>query len=194
MKDKPIIFSAPMVLAILREIETLGAGKTMTRRYAWSARKDTPDIVFPSPWQNVSIGDRLWIRETWKPHSLYAHMKPRDVPHSTVFYAADKNRYAPSNTPLVTCIHMPRWVSRITLHVAAVKIERLQDISGADCRSEGIVGKKSEHPFDGALQREFSDLWKSLHGEQSWADNPEVVAISFTPELANIDRAGKLAA
>lgn len=40
-------------------------------------------------------GDRLWVRETWKPHSSFAGMKPRDMPESEVFYRAD-DAYAPS--------------------------------------------------------------------------------------------------
>lgn len=81
MRDIPVIFSAPMVLALLREIEKPGTGKTMTRRLAWRPAKKgekvgegsriqaegaTPFVqtvtahLRPSSWQKVEPGDRLW--------------------------------------------------------------------------------------------------------------------------------------
>jgi hypothetical protein len=214
MADIPIIMSGPMVRATLREIEKPGTGKTETRRLAWGYPdpKKNPQgarllaelraqglhdaerrrSLRPSPWQRVKPGDRLWVRETWKPHSLYAGMKPRDVPRSKVFYAADIS-YAPSNTPWVPSIYLPRWASRLTLIVGATKIERLHDISEADCFAEGVEGwieieaTGERKPFGPAALMNFGALWSRLHGPESWHANPEVVALTFRPVLANID-------
>ncbi len=73
------------------------------------------------PWKSKHCprfrpGDRLWVRETWKPFSIYAERAPRDIPPSKVFYRADDS-YAQSNTRWFPSIHMPRWASRLTLIV-----------------------------------------------------------------------------
>lgn len=200
MTPRPIIFSAPMVRALI------DGRKTMTRRLAWKVADRQPDIIAggsharmsaivrrSSPWQRVRPGDRLWTRETWKPHALYAHTKPRDIPPSTVFYRAD-DQYAPSNTKWVSPIHMPRWASRLTLVVTATKIERLQAISEADAKAEGVERPVLLHWPTSPFRSAFRGLWDELHGEDAWANNPEVVAISFRVIRANIDSAEARAA
>jgi hypothetical protein len=217
MADIPIIFSAGMVRALLREVEAPGTGKRMTRRLAWRTTINPgghiPDggggqMDFvepyeertPSPWQKVKPGDRLYVREAWKPHSVFAGVKPREVPQSKVFYAAD-NAYAPSNTPWIPSIFMPRWASRLTLTVIAVRIERLQAISEEDAIAEGIrkhtswggaesfradgIDLKGHQTF--SARDAFRGLWEHLHGADAWANNPEVIALTFTVARRNID-------
>jgi len=107
-------------------------------------------------------------------------------------------------------IHMPRWASRLTLIVEAVKVERLQDISEADAQAEGIVGPASfagpdyaygvETPcgsnvqyFAATARDAFAGLWSTLHtapGER-WEDNPFVVALTFSVVRGNIDQIGR---
>jgi hypothetical protein len=96
-------------------------------------------------------------------------------------------------------MHLPRWGSRITLLVKETKIERLQSISDDDCFYEGLIpygerdpdGRIFCHPFrenEGWIGKEaFGELWKHLHGEESWDANPEVVALGFRVVNANID-------
>jgi hypothetical protein len=102
MTDIPIIYSAPMVLALLREVAAPGTGKTMTRRNAWSqgyVRTGLPEDgprngklircaesypyaqarLLPTPWQRVKPGDRLWVRETWRVSRSHDATKPRDL-------------------------------------------------------------------------------------------------------------------
>ena len=135
------------------------------------------------------------MREAWKPHSIYAGKPPREIPKSTVFYKAD-DRYAPSNTPWVPSIHMPRWASRITLAVTEVRVERLQDITAEGEIAEGI----EPQPFhdgrfiiagDGwsypSAVKAYAALWNSLHGDGAWDANPWVAVIRFVPTLRNID-------
>ncbi len=73
-------------------------------------------------------------------------------------------------------IHMPRWASRITLEVTGVRVERLNDISGADAVAEGV---KSRLPDNGIAQSEFAGLWESINGKGSWYANPWVWVIEF---------------
>jgi hypothetical protein len=178
MKERPIIFSAPMVRAIL------GGAKTQTRRVVKPAGWDPASAeygkariaVHPNApkmglqayfhhlesdtWHGVGCpygkpGERLWVREEWAPRTLGAwptlekHMKP--------IYRADEDRpewrhiWKPS-------IHMPRWASRITLEVTGVRVERLQEISEADVIAEG-------NPWGVYLN--------------SWAANPWVWVVEF---------------
>lgn len=82
-------------------------------------------------------GDRLWVRETWGRRELGSFGREKWDP---VYRATDeeainrryrKFRWIPS-------IRMPREVSRLTLDVLAVRVERLQDISEEDARAEGF--------------------------------------------------------
>lgn len=175
MADSPIIFSGPMVRALL------DGRKTMTRRLAWSSKwicacgwkgkpeqlKPTPagglacpicggtgglaHRFVPTPWQDRRPGDRLWVREGYCPRSnskllIEQVQKP--------FYMAtdgegDMNK--PAAWRWRPSIHMPRWPSRLTLVVTATKIERLQGISEADAIAEGIERDCS----DGCCWKEY---------------------------------------
>src|SRR5690606_14173331 len=127
MTVRPIIFSAPMVRAILE------GRKTQTRRPAWQAPRvfiqtdgEPPEpILVPTVWQKTEPGDLLWVRETWA-ESAHGPVYKADV------LGADTDGWGwrPS-------IHMPRWASRITLEVTDVRLQRLQEISEEDARAEG---------------------------------------------------------
>ena len=166
-------------------------------------------------------GDRLWVRENFWQACSYPCALPSGEPEPhewtrsrLVHYAADgkprntPNRHYPEGLrggyisapdPYATwesrpSIHMPRWASRITLLVDAVRVERLQDISEADAVAEGA--RKSPfgewtHDADklwfGSARDSFSQLWTHLHGPDAWDANPWVCAITFRPVLANID-------
>lgn len=188
MREHPIIFSGPMVRALL------DGRKTQTRRLAWrvapaAVRFDDPSAGMtpgqPSPWQRVQPGDRLWVREAWKlvPASAYRcsegvqqTLNPND-PDWAAVYRAGWDR-STGGTPWRPSIHMPRWASRITLHVEAVRVERLQDITDADAAAEGVAARAAEEPVGMAAYR-FRDLWDSLHGPEAWDANPEVVVLQF---------------
>lgn len=86
-------------------------------------------------------------------------------------------------------IHMPRWASRLTLEITDVRAERVQAISEADARAEGV----ERHDDDGATYYgpfgkghasavvEFRRLWDSLNAARGhgWDANPWVWAITF---------------
>lgn len=201
MTDTPIIFSAPMVLALL------AGRKTMTRRLAWQKPQvaiqvgDGPiePILVASTWQKVKVGDRLWVREAFgKCDQCDAINMLADInlPRNCRRCDSDVGKGKPS-------IHMPRHASRLTLTVVAVKIEKLQEISEEDAIAEGIEREGDAwlnyDPNDPNEDREdgnwlnpidsFGSLWRSLHGADGWHDDPTVVPLSFRVEKVNIDKA-----
>lgn len=203
MTDIPIIFSAPMIRALIE------GRKTQTRRLAWTWRK--PSISFPegrkaaTSWQNVKPGDRLWARETFSGERCWQDIPPSGWGWDTMqrptefWYWADGNPSDGEWTRPVPSIHMPRWASRLTLIVAATKIEPLQAISEADAKAEGCGLYVPGHGFiephelaEGysnylAPRMGFEEIWNILHGADSWQSNPEVVALTFRVIKANID-------
>lgn len=182
MTDRPIIFSAPMIQALLAN------RKTMTRRYAWRTSGQDDAENFPTVWQSARPGDRLWVRESLQryerapPTAQYVaditgvpaplgHMRH---PNGAALWQWYKNR--------IPSIHMPRWASRLTLVVTATRIEPLREISDEDAVAEGVLARDAAHPAEGQHRRRFEELWKTLHGEESWDANPEVVVVSFRTE------------
>jgi hypothetical protein len=180
MPDHPIIFSGQMVRALL------DGRKTQTRRLAWRKPQWCAGVVSgcyitdPSPWQRVQPGDRLWVRESgaWS-DGVAAYAATDTKPPSA--------RWRPST-------HMPRWASRITLHVEEVRVERLQAISEEDAGAEGVTDfakLRAIAPHEDLAecqtrlrwrQREFALLWNTLHGPGAWEANPEVVVLQFRVE------------
>ena len=159
MKEKPILFSTPMVRAI-RE-----SRKTQTRRIAKNPLK--------CPYE---VGMRLWVRETFTEC-------PTDFKDTNgIIYKADekyndyvlKGEWRPS-------IHMPRWASRIILEVTGVRVERLQDISEEDAQAEGAERMHVDDLGQSwkTYRRGFQTLWESIYGSESWDANPLVNAIEF---------------
>ncbi len=195
MREHPILFSAPMIRAIL------DGRKTMTRRVI----KNVPEILMigqPLPelveaYKNAWIktcpyqpGDHLWVREAWGVAPCYNIYAPRNIPLSSrrhVDYKADGPEYwgvhADKWRP---SIFMPRWASRITLEVEAVRVERLQDITEEDAVAEGFVSQWDEDADSsyehGPSARElFAALWDSLNAKRNygWVTNPFVWVITF---------------
>jgi hypothetical protein len=214
MKDIPIIYSGPMVQALLREARAPGTGKTQTRRLAtkeytprrfWGSRLHS--VTIRSSWAKVKVGDRLWVRENWS-HTgvgVWTINEARMALNGKPVYAADGQ-----DGPWWPSIHMPREFSRLTLVVTATKVERLQSISDTDAKAEGVVECDGATPdiwyIPGAAKSGwkiqmasrpapvFKSLWIALHGAEAWDANPEVVALTFTVHLHNIDRMPKAVA
>lgn len=159
-KERPILFSGPMVRAIL------SGQKTQTRRvispqphagvrrspFVGSGWEDGHGYELRCPW----LVDRLWAREKWGSADRYYQCHENDTA-SVVAYAADRQAIRwqaspPSAIPdydiaqwnwdvmkWKPSIHMPRWASRISLEVVGVRVQRLQDISEEDAKAEGIA-------------------------------------------------------
>lgn len=191
MKERPILFKAPMVRAIL------DGSKTQTRRVVKQDREGLLDCK-PTPawdafWQCVACpygkpGDRLWVRETWSADAWFDGNAPNDIPDSAyIAYVSGRHAVAwPAAMGKVRAsIHMPRWASRILLEVTDVRVERLQDISEADARAEGVKVDGNGHAVRdevvnvGGARTAFAELWESINGPDSWAANPWVWVIEF---------------
>lgn len=205
MKERPILFSGEMVRAIL------DGRKTQTRRQLNPQPEGgiqfgaiaTPHGVVNGKGdvlicKNGKPGDRLWVRETWAASRLYDFCPPRDIPtNADLYYAADGGEDWNKHARIHPSIHMPRWVSRITLEITGVRAERLQDISEEDAKAEGLKfhrlynewGGVEQHPdsrpsmpqwrwYESPIDA-FKYLWGSINGADSWDDNPWVWAIEF---------------
>ncbi|WP_392739075.1 hypothetical protein AB3M75_16790 [Serratia ureilytica] len=203
MKERPVIFNGEMVRAILdgrktqtrRVIANVGSDNCIPLQKPTKTKDGIFTHVMDAPGHGLcpfgQVGDRLWVREAYQgPLFNFDQMETyledtskferpefceyrADGGKTPEYYDADDNlRYGwkPS-------IHMPRWASRITLEITAVRVERLNDISEEDARAEGaptelcIIGEKH---YMG-----FRTLWKSIYGEESWSANPWVWVIEF---------------
>lgn len=159
MVDRPILFSGPMIQALV------SGRKTQTRRALppdLQARFDkVAGIVKRFPHQTgprFTPGDRLWVRETCRASELQSGA-------DGVRYIADDSwigiaptaeaverwgalhAYGKGRGKNVPGIHMPRWASRLTLYVSEVRVERLQDLSEADAEAEGVEYETADPPF-----------------------------------------------
>lgn len=202
MKEHPILFSTPMVQAILE------GRKTQTRRIINCKKKiENPKFGFTAftPKGSVSVrgkhesgeygesfikcpfgqvGDVLWVRET----SIVNKNACRR------FFVADgyhrskseeTGKYFP-HEKMVPSIFMPRMAARIFLKITKIRVERLQDISEADAKAEGapcLVTDDNCESFweslDGSFIGGFYKVWEKINGAASWDTNPFVWVIEF---------------
>ncbi len=209
MTDRPIIFSAPMVRALI------GGRKTQTRRLLKEQRHVAAPALVGGRWQWLGTsgavlgdvrlpyasGDRLWVRETWRPHYLGDGVWDVDVSYPAdgsrrrifdgEFGEKDWNWPKAADRGNVTPLHMPRWASRLTLTVTDVRVQLVQDISEADAVAEGALQPWIAEPESDTrtARSEFEAVWNSIHGPGAWDANPWVVALTFTVKQGNIDAA-----
>lgn len=204
--EKPILFSTPMVNAIL------SGKKTQTRRImpfcnqidvedlneisfremmnypdnSFRAIFDTDDAPFSEKCKYGKVGDLLWVRESYCPkyYDNYSNA-----------YKAQWNDIAAELIPepkWKPSIYMPKSACRIWLQVTNIKVERLQQISEDDSIKEGIDSKFNKM-FEKTMYLDYltntfnrvnpinsyKTLWESINGENSWLANPWVWVIEF---------------
>lgn len=189
MKERPILFTAPMVRAIL------DGSKTQTRRIDKYMSKYPPamqpdlgllakskhgESLLTATWEATNgkftasfcpygkVGDRLWAREA------FCFPNGQD---KIAWYRADSEWANDALVKWKPSIHMPRRTSRILLEITGVRVERLQDISRGDAMDEGC-------PFPNMAQGDdprkwYADLWNSINGPSSWDANHWVWVIEF---------------
>ena len=211
-KERPIIFTGENVLKILR------GEKTQTRRiikpqpiqderygkkWMWPSVEKPRSVWSDGQWNCMSvccpygkIGDTLWIKEKWRATGngqLLRKGKLIDSPRNRdqVVFAADEPTEGPWKSPLF----MPRRISRVTLDIMNVRVQRLQDISEEDAQAEGAERECSDSeqeaissftetgysPPDWAYTHKqgFERSWSKINGTASWESNPWVWCLSF---------------
>ncbi len=208
MKERPILFSAPMVRALL------AGTKSQTRRVvkpqpeaehggepywfvggyrAWPYRR-TDDVlrqggnVLPCPYGQP--GTRLWVREAFihepADYCWEASVSIPCRPATTIYRAAVDDPRGGRWTP---SIHMPRNLSRITLEVTGVRVERVAAISESDAIAEGIepvaagywrlYGRDANGDMDRSPRVAYRSLWEQINRPGSWDANPWVWVLEF---------------
>ena len=205
MTERPILFSPPMIRALL-----LGR-KTVTRRLS-------------KQWSKVKAGDALWVKEGWKPDIAHGcAMNTCDCGDVSVTYLADKSIKFFEDAPIpdnwtmpkaaargrvVTSLFMPRWASRITLDVLEdAREERLQDMTEEEAKREGVnlyvPGHGPVTSFEiscdpgylmyGNYRLGFEHVWRSLHTKpgERWEDNPTVRRVGAFTVRPAADEGGK---
>lgn len=213
--ERPIIFSGPMVRAILN------GTKTQTRwvikdaidsgEVAWGvfpARKSGYIAWFGVPMADgaqftrlnymdgfmppCSPGDTLWVRETWKtwtsfnggPGFLYAAddtFEPIPFMDAMDDWEAVQHK-GKCGEAWKSPMFMPRWVSRITLAVKSVRVERVHDITEADAKAEGVMLTEFWTPdMVSPARQAYRKLWDYLNLKRGygWDVNPWVWVIEF---------------
>jgi len=203
-KEHPILFSNETVRAILdgRKTQTRRPLKPQPETYmgetglqfempGWHGSLGVEKFAAHSSPFGVP-GDTLWVRECWA-----VYVDEVDPTGKTLLYRADMSAfwdmrpyshrkleaefnpltdaippYRPKWTP---SIHMPRWASRIDLEVTAVRAERIQDISEADARAEGVDAIPSA-PAALTHRTSFARLWDAIYAKRGfdWDSNPWV--------------------
>lgn len=219
-KFRPILYSTPMVQSILNNLKNqtrrtkgLEFFNEAPQKYRYDGNNQ-PDLLEPldknyhwfefvgsdgkpmEAYKSVKcpygqIGDILWVRESFaKDGNSYLHRASHALVDKFI-------KWKPS-------IHMPKEAARIFLEIINIRIERLQDISEADAKNEGVETKPyGSFPFfctidylakqnpktgfrpgycaDTGKQyiSSFTSLWRKINGYQSWSDNPWVWVIEF---------------
>lgn len=209
MRERPIIFAAPMVLALLddrkgvtRRIIKPGPRQSwLTAELLNQSPKSFPTSIGGDQWAQFehpmggpltcikspfAPGDCLWVKETWRPSHVYADGS------INIHYAADgidrQVQRVPDGwtmpkaaaTGNVSPLFMPRWASRVTRKVVSVRPERLHDITEEDAVREGIWPPQFDGDADS--RHHFLSLWDTINGPGSATKNPWVWRVEFEVE------------
>lgn len=215
MKFRPILFSAPMVRALLNGTKTQTRQVVKPRPDRYMGKRcmlqphELAGEVNQGEYSNCphgQPGDRLWVREPWcgeidghtsqliynEDGNTYKCLYRADGQH-VVLDDGDgftkTNKDGSEASPWKPSIHTPRWASRITLEITAVRVERLHNISEADAIAEGVIAEDNRRYYCGfddegrILSKSpvtaYAWIWNSINGPHSWELNPWVWVIEF---------------
>lgn len=182
----------------------LAGTKTQTRRIV----KYAEDLVDADGWPLCDLsecgagevraacpyglpGDRLWVREAFMHEPAdYCWEASVSIPcrPAVTVYRADHDAGESRGAGWKPSIHMPRALSRITLEITGVRVERLHDISEKDARAEGspcvdeVSGREVLFPDAskcGTFKLGYRCVWGQINGPGSWDANPWVWVVEF---------------
>jgi hypothetical protein len=171
--ERGILFGVSMVRFIL------DGTKTQTRRLVSPQPDDRGTWTGRRPFG--APGDRLWIREMWR----------HDHATGRIVYAADlDDAQRTARRPWRPSLFMPRAASRIMLEVQSIHMERLQSISEADARAEGVPFVDGHYlgapdALTGEVEtfatatRAYASWWSAANGCDAWDRNEWVWVIRF---------------
>lgn len=218
MKERPILMSPPMVRALIADEKTQTRRVLLDQREAVSAFRQSPTLwgwhvrnevmkALPEDHQmhrGVNVfssmkcpygveGDHLWVKEDWQAWTEYDALKPSDIPQnpSAILHSASRLN-APWDSRRRNARFMCRWMSRITLEITEIRVERLQSISEDDALDEGVSllhmqaydHERRDWFNDDEFQtfdpvRKYRLLWDTINGVGSWKSNPWVWVLTF---------------
>ncbi len=187
---KPILFSTPMVKAILNETKTQTRRQVKGMALDWLNDGFTPEFVAmkENGFGKANIGDIFWVRETFG----------RILSFDKYCYKADvESNYDKPALGWKPSIFMPKNACRIWLEVTGRRIERLKDITKPDAVTEGIIYDETFKKYecysckkyhkgifnlceDGFFEnpiKSFCSLWQSINA--NWEENPFIWVYSF---------------
>lgn len=204
MVERPILFSAPLVRAILdgrksvtrRVVKEFDGGINFVRqitdatdfdicknpkdtRLLWEGRTNESlrgfNRIARVRCPYGTPGDRLWVREAH-------HLTSSNIAIYRADYPANAHARRLENIPPESeirwrpSIYMPRWASRILLEVTDVRVERLQAISYDDVEAEGVSIGGGWGWID-----DWAALWDSINAGRGygWDADPWVWVVSF---------------
>ena len=182
---KPILFSTPMVQAIL------DGRKTQTRRVI-----KINGCPITSPKESLELtkegliyhsfcsmsgyykllyqpGDILWVRETWSKDENGEYV------YRTNYGTTEDDSFPPSMFKWKPSIHMPREAARIFLKVTNVRVERLQDITEDEAIKEGAKAYGQNNCSGTSARIAFAEIWDKTTTEYEWRTNPWAWVIEF---------------
>lgn len=185
MKETPILFTGAMVRAILdgRKTQTRRVLKYQPEQCHVETQCSYNALLRGCPYGQP--GDKLWVKETfqlcewfqdhWEPAKLRNECQSVDK-----FYAADGVLPDQSDLHWRPSIFMPRWASRITLELTAVRVERVQNITEEDAMAEGVDWQATAGLSRFTAKKLYATLWDSINGKKHpWASNPWVWVLTF---------------
>jgi hypothetical protein len=188
---KPIFFKGEMVRVILegRKTQTRMVVKPQRHPFGHMMQADKIAIEFIGGTLAVrppySVGDILYVREAWRLAKSYDKKSGKQL--EGILTARNVQYESEADTFLVDenrgryrhARFMPKWAARIFLKVTAIRIERLNEISEEDAKSEGcfsFIGRGPRYTHHTYIN-DFATLWQSIYG--NWDENPWVWVIEF---------------
>jgi hypothetical protein len=191
--EKPIIFSTPMVQAILEGRKTQTRRVCLLQNWSYSELHDlNKNKIFRKIDGNVTcpynnIGDFLWVRETYSPKPVLYHMR-----YKASMTELGLHEFKSVYGDWKPAFFMPKDAARIWLQITNVKVERVQDISDSDAKQEGIE-TFSDGPYNAISYADYlnpnkllelpkdsyKSLWVKINGLDNWNQNPWVWVIEF---------------